>query len=119
MPGQKDKVSIQTNVFEQKQLLLCNIDKLFAEFKKTYPDVRIGQTSFFSMRPKQCITVSATGTHVCVCTYHQNVMLMATSSKTDKDYKEFIRMIVCDTGRKQCMMNECTDCPGKKLYTTT
>ena len=67
------------------------------------------------MRPKQCITVSATGTHnVCVCTYHQNVMLMATSSKTNKDYKEFIRMIVCDTGRQQCMMNECTDCPGKK-----
>ena len=47
MPGQKDEVSIQTNAYEQKRLLLRNIDELFAEFKKTYPDVKIGRSSFF------------------------------------------------------------------------
>ena len=68
---------------------------------------------FFSLRPKQCVTVSAPGAHnVCVCTQHQNVNLMAKSSMTGKDYKEFIAMVICNLQNKDCMLHGCPSCPG-------
>ena len=113
MPGLKDKVSISKNVYAQKRLLLCNIDELYALFKVDNPDVQIGRSMFFSLRPKQCVTVSAPGAHnVCICTQHQNVNLMAKSSMTGKDYKEFMAMVICDLQNKDCMLHGCPSCPG-------
>jgi len=113
IPGLKDKVSLSKNVYAQKRLLLCNIDELYALFKSENPNVAISRSMFFSLRPKQCVTVSAPGAHsVCVCTHHQNVNLMAKSSMTGKDYKEFMAMIVCDVQSKDCMLHGCPSCPG-------
>ena len=77
MPGKKDYVSIQRNVHKQERLLLCNLKELYALFKKQYPENLIGLSKFCVLRPKWCITVGSSATHsVCVCTIHQNAILM-------------------------------------------
>ena len=103
----------------KKRLLLCNIDKLYSLYCQSYPDKKIGKSfcldkigNFYSLRPKQCITVSAYGAHnVCVCTIHQNAKLIVegllhalTSQLEQKTYKDFIRMMVCDDANKDCRL---------------
>lgn len=113
MPGKKDYVSIQRNVHKQKRLLLCNLKELYALFKKQYPESQIGFSKFCALRPKWCITVGSSGTHsVCVCTIHQNAILIVEAAKTDKNYKDMIDMVVCSRENRTCMVHRCDKCPG-------
>ena len=113
MPGKKDYVSIQRNVHKQKRLLLCNLKELYALFKKQYPESMIGFSKFCGLRPKWCVTVGSNGTHsVCVCTIHQNAILMVEAAKTDKSYKDMIDMVVCSRQNRRCMVHRCDKCPG-------
>ena len=106
MPGKKDFVSIKRNVHKQKRLLLCNLKELYAHFKEQNPDVTIGFSKFCSLRPKWCVTAGSSGTHsVCVCTYHQNAILLVDAIKTGHTYKDFMEMIVCDCTSKMCMVH--------------
>ena len=120
MPGQKDYVSLSKNIHAQKRLLLCNIDELYSLYCQSYPDKKVGKSTFYSLRPKQFITVSAYGAHnMCVCTIHQNAKLIVqgllhalTSQLEQKTNKDFIRMMVCDDANKDCMLGYCLFCPG-------
>ena len=115
MPGMKDSVSVGKNKHEQKRLLLCNIKELYALFKQHHPDVTIGFSKFCSLRPKWCVTVGASGTHtVCVCTLHQNAILMVHAATLDLDYKNMIDKIVCSRESRTCMIHRCNECPGKE-----
>ena len=77
MPGKKDYVSIKKNVHMQKRLLLYNLKELFVDFKTMNLEIKLGFSRFCTLRPKWCITASASGTHsVCVCAIHQNLKLL-------------------------------------------
>ena len=53
----------------------------------------------------------ASGTHtVCVCTQHDNRKLRLTKFKLE--LKSLIELSVCDTTLYDCMMHNCTKCPG-------
>ena len=123
MPGKKDYVSISRNVHMQKRLILCNLSELFACFKEKYPRVKIHSSKFYSLRPKWCLTVGASGAHtVCVCTIHQNVKLMVDAIDSRASYKDYIDLIVCDINSKECMIHRCNNCPGTtplKIYLET
>ena len=41
LPGKKDYVSIGKNVHVSKQLILCNLKKLYTAFKDKHPDLKI------------------------------------------------------------------------------
>ena len=57
--------------------------------------------------------VGSSGTHsVCVCTIHQNVNLMLSSVKLDKDHHELTDMLVCSRESKECMVHRCQECPN-------
>ena len=113
LPGKNDFISVGYKKHEQKRLILCNLDELYSAFQKAHPDVKIGFSSFPALRPKQCITVGASGTHsVCVCTYHQNVELMHKSVDLGKSVHELTDMIVCSRENKNCMLHGCDKCPG-------
>jgi hypothetical protein len=113
LPGKKDYVSIGRNHHMQKRLILSNLKELYSSFKERNPAVKIGFSKFCMLRPKWCITIGASGTHsVCVCTYHQNVILLLNAIKIDKTYHELIEMIVCDRDSKECMVHRCSHCPG-------
>lgn len=81
MPGKKDFISLRnddgTKVQTQKRLVLCNLKELYKIFNSRYSDIKIGFSSFASLRPKYCILAGGSGTHtVCVCSIHQNIKLM-------------------------------------------
>ena len=59
LPGKKNFVSVGYKLHEQKRLILCNLVELYAAFTERYPNIKIGFSSFASLRPKQCITVGA------------------------------------------------------------
>ena len=77
MPGAKDFVSIGKKVHVQKRLLLCNLNKLHIAYKQKYPTHKVQLPKFCSLHHKWYVTVSSSGTHsVCVCSIHQNSILM-------------------------------------------
>ena len=139
MPGTKDYVSLGKKVHKQKRLLLCNLNELYTAFKNKYPNSKIGLSKFCSLRPKWCVTVSASGTHsVCVCTSHQNTKLIVDAftstinkcikkfnehdeeddsniemlQNIDIDYKQLMQIIVCDINSMECMVHRCEKCPS-------
>ena len=82
-PGKKDSVRVKnTNgekVKKQKRFPLGNLKEIFLRFKKENSE-KIGFSSFFALRPKECVTVGSSGAHsVCVCIIHQNVELMVAA----------------------------------------
>lgn len=92
MPGKKDFISLRnddgTKVQTQKRLVLCNLKELHKIFKLRYPTMKIGFSSFASLRPKYCILAGGRGTHtVCVCSIHQNIKLMILGKLNDSYLK--------------------------------
>ncbi|KAF2900919.1 hypothetical protein ILUMI_05268 [Ignelater luminosus] len=114
-----------------KQLLMCNIDELYQQFKSKYPDTKVGLTKLFTLRPKQCLFAGDSGAHVvCVCIYHQNVKLMLNGgdipSLTSESaipltsYKDCLKKMMCPNPTPICYLmtqklpsNErCSNCAG-------
>lgn len=116
-PGRKDCVSVRIDgkkVQVQKYLLLNNLKEMYTAFK-CQNGPKVGFSKFCELRPKWCVTVGAAGTHsVCVCTIHQNVKLMLASSPICENYKELLKITVCDIESKDCMLHHCEACPGEK-----
>ena len=117
MPGKKDFVSVKNILtgkkeHKQKRLILCNLKELYIKFRETH-DMKIGFSTFCTLRPKWCIPVNSAGTHsVCVCIYHQNVQLLVNACSFDKDYHELTEIIVCSRENRDCMIHRCSKCPG-------
>ena len=120
MPGAKDFVSVREGdkrIHKQRRLLLLNLNELHSQFKARYPAVKIGLSKFCELRPKECVTVGARGTHsVCVCTIHQNVKLMLAdlpaNGITQLTYQDLLQKLVCSADNKNCMLHSCDRCPG-------
>ena len=49
---------------------------------------------------------------VCVCSAHQNVVLLVDAMDWDLTYKDLIKKIVCNTESNKCIMHRCESCPG-------
>ena len=113
MPGKKDCVSIGKGEYKQKRLILCNLKELHAAFKEKNPNTKIGFSKFCSLRPKWCVVAGAKGTHsVCVCSAHQNAVLLVEAIDWDYTYKDLMGKIVCSLEDRECMMHRCENCPG-------
>ena len=114
LPGMKDVVSIGKKVYERKRLILCNLSELYSNFKLEYPDLKIGLSKFCSLRLKWCVLAGASGTHlVCVCTIHQNVILLIHGAGIEEDYKELMSYIVSEGAGRECMLRHCDKRPSK------
>ena len=110
MPGVKDKVSLGNKVHHQKRLMLCTIKELYSIFKENHPSIKIGLTKFQLLKPKWCVSPGSAGTHnVCVCSIHQNAVLLADGCGLS--YKDMMAMIVCSTESRNCMLHHCDICP--------
>lgn len=83
MPGKKDFKSVKKGsqrIHKQKRLILINLNIAFQLFKDKHPNIKLGISKLCQLRPKECVTGGAKGTHsVCVCTHHQNVKLMLSA----------------------------------------
>ena len=78
MPGMKDRISIKKNVYQQKRLIVCTLEKLHSAFRQQQQqEHKIGFSKFCMLRSKWCILAGSSGTDsVCVCTIHQNIILL-------------------------------------------
>ena len=70
---------------------------LYALLKSKFPNLSVGFSTFAILRPKWCIPVGVSGSHnVCVCKYNQNVKLMIHAVNLSLDYKNVLKLCVCD-----------------------
>lgn len=129
LPGKKDVVSMVINDERQriqKRLILFELKKVYDEFLIEHPTAMMSFSYFCNLRPKNVVLPGASGTHiVCVCTIHQNIILMieAISSilkKNESDnlpanHRDFIKMITCKTPNRDCHLNECANCPRSSV----
>ena len=116
LPGKKDCISVEYGRrSEQKRLMLVTVKELYAAFKAKYahrPDVKIGLSKFFSLRPRWCVSAGTSGTHaVCCCTIHENVKLLCDSISSDITYKSMMSLAVCNLESRDCCLLKCDKCP--------
>ena len=114
-------MSISKNQYAQKRLLLCTLRELYCEFKQQNADIKLGFSKFCTLRPKWRVIAGASGTHsVCVCTMHQNTILLLHAAHIEETYmyKELIALAVCDLENKEYMLQGCSNCPGFRLVET-
>ena len=113
MPGKKDYGSIAKWVHKQKHLVLCNLREMYAAFKEKHPNAKLGFSKFCIFWPKWCVLAGSSGTHsVCVCSIHQNVVLLVDAINWDIKCKDLTLKIFCDSTRMECMMHQWESCPG-------
>ena len=78
MPEKKDYVSMSKEVHKQNFSTcqsLCNLQESYNTFKEKRPNVNIGFSKFYVLRPKSCVVAGSKITHsACVCSAHQNVV---------------------------------------------
>ena len=86
----KNYVSESKGVYKQK---LCNLQELYPAFKEKHSNVNIGFSKFFAFRPKWWVLVGSKMTHsVCVCSAHQNVVLLVDTMDWDLTYKDLTKL---------------------------
>ena len=115
-PGKKDYVSIKLeDSYKEKvkkRLLLANLNEIYALFKSKFPNLPVSFSTFALLRPKCCIPVRVSDSHnVCVCMHHQNVKLMIHAVNPSLDYKNVLKLCVCDITNQNCMLHHCDSCP--------
>ena len=71
----------------------CNLQELYTAFKEKHPNLNIGFSKFRALRLKWCVLAGSEVTHsVCVCSAHQNVMLLVDAINWDLTYKDPIKL---------------------------
>ena len=119
-PGKQDVKSVKNPVSGernhiQKRYMIMSIGEAFEQFKDSHPDVTIGKSTFFSLRPQHVLPLADTPHNVCVCKYHCNcINLIEAVSKHIPDFpkthKELLTVIACNIDNENCMMGICSDC---------
>ena len=71
----------------------CNLQELLTAFKEKHPNVNIWFSKFCASRPKWCVLAGSKMNHsVCVCSAHQNVVLLVGAIDWDLTYKDLIKL---------------------------
>ena len=72
---------------------LCDLQELYTAFKEKHPNVNVGFSKCCAMRPKWCVLGGSKITRsVCVCSVHQNVVLLIDAIDWDLTYKGLTKL---------------------------
>ena len=72
---------------------LCTLQEKYTAFKERHPNVNIGFSKFCALRHKWCVLACSKMAHsVCVCSAHQNVVLLVDAMDKDLTYKDLIKL---------------------------
>ena len=72
---------------------LCNLQELYPAFKEKYPNVNIEFSKFCALRPKWSVLAGSKMTYsICVCSAHQNVVLLVDAMDWNLTYKDLIEL---------------------------
>ena len=92
---------------------LCNLQELYTAFKEKHPNVNIGFSTFYALKPRWCVLAgSKMAQSVYGCSSHQNVVLLVDAMDWDLTYKDLIKKIIYSPEGKKCITHRCESCPG-------
>ena len=92
---------------------LCNLQELYTAFKEKHPNVNIGFSKFYALKPRWCVLAgSKMAQSVYGCSSHQNVVLLVDAMDWDLTYKDLIKKIIYSPEGKKCITHRCESCPG-------
>ena len=97
---------------------LSNLQELYKNYilQRKHPDVNIGFSKFCTLRPEWCVLAGwLTNELHCVCSAHQNVVLLVDLMYWDLTYKYLIKKIVCNPNSNKCMIHWRESCPGTAI----
>lgn len=118
-PNKKDVIHVTRDgkrVAVAKRFMTRSIRETFNLFKSAHPDICVGLTKFYTLRPKWVRTDPRP--EQCVCVYCANFDLIvaainsASSIQLRRD--ELKAMALCDEPQKTCFLQECRSCKGAK-----
>jgi hypothetical protein len=124
-PGRKDVVTIRSENGEKTKVqarhLTTTINEVYAMFKESNPDIKIGRSKFSELRPKHVLLSSQLPRNVCLCKYHEN-FIMAVNT-LNKEFGHIIpkydhdlpAKLVCAAATDDCWFNRCPTCSDAKL----
>ncbi|CAF3403688.1 unnamed protein product [Rotaria sp. Silwood2] len=123
-PGKKDVMVIQSydgsKVKVQKRHLVMTVREVYEQFKISYPNEKIGSTSFSLLRPKHILPICDIPQNVCLCKYHANVDLLLSSLNpilnTPRTTSLFREALVCNSEDEECMSSKCNNCGNLKNF---
>ena len=123
-PGRKDVVTIRSENGGKTKLqarhLTTTINEVYAMFKESNPDIKIGRSKFSELRPKHVLLSSQLPRNVCLCKYHENfIMAVNTLNKEfghiPKYDHDLPAKLVCAAATDDCWFNRCPTCSDAKL----
>ena len=92
---------------------LCDLHELYTPVNEKHPNVKTGFSKFCALRLKWCVLDVSKMTHTdCVCSTHQNVMLLVDAMDWNLTYKDLIKKIAYNPESNKCIMHWCESCPG-------
>ncbi|CAF2039332.1 unnamed protein product [Rotaria magnacalcarata] len=118
-PGKRDTVTIKENGTKtklQKRFLLYTLREMYQLFIEENPTIQVSRSSFQGLRPCNVLYKSLTPHNVCVCVYHENILLLLKSLNLhvqglrSVDLHSFIKILVCEDNNEFCMFNNCSKC---------
>lgn len=121
-PNKKDTRNVIENgvsVKKVKRFMTRTIKETYQLFKENNPDLKLGLTKFYSLKPKWVLPCPSQ--EVCLCIYCSNFDLLIKAAmnlqtfQENKDDKELrsklLSAIVC-SDNDECIFGECKTCPG-------
>ena len=123
-PGKKDVFIIRssdgTKATIQKRYLVMTVREVYEQFKLSYPNEKIGSSSFSLLRPKHVLPMADIPQNICLCKYHANMDLLLTAFSpilnTPNGTSRFREAIVCDSNDEKCMSLKCSQCGNLEKF---
>lgn len=119
-PNRKDTMSVKDKITGKrahvaKRHMMMTIAEAYALFKTEFPDIKLGKSKFFELRPLHVRPMSEMPHNVCVCIYHANYAFLVEALKKQLpalpiSTAEFLKLICCDITKEKCMTSECEAC---------
>ena len=114
------KFCISENKYTQKTKnlygshLFLIIEEAHFKFLEDHPNTKIGLSKFCEMRPPCVKLFDHIPHHVCVCSYHENVLPLLVALKEhishQVEFHDFISQVMCDAQAQACLTGQCKNC---------
>lgn len=107
---------------KKKRLLTDTLLNLFRKFKLSHPHIKLSYASFCKLRPFWIVSPSLKR-ETCLCTHHENMILVVTKLKqlkmiAENTPDEVTKSICCNDQKDICLQRICLECKDKEIVFT-
>ncbi|KAJ8048418.1 hypothetical protein HOLleu_00729 [Holothuria leucospilota] len=126
-----DQKHISKRTLKKTRVLEKPINLLFTQFREDFPELKVGASVFFALRPKHVKTVGSIKFRGCLCEYCENVELKlkilnfnsAIQGETEchiRGVDEAAQLTMCGKGtarynNMKCINRKCNECGSAKV----